>query len=61
MTIILGSPLLKNQNNLLGNMFMQIMLTGLAGIIGNYLELRLLQRADEVVGIDNLIDYTMLI
>jgi UDP-glucuronate 4-epimerase len=33
---------------------MKIMVTGTAGFIGNHLALRLLERGDEVIGIDNL-------
>jgi UDP-glucuronate 4-epimerase len=33
------------------------MVTGTAGFIGNHLALRLLERGDEVIGIDNLNDY----
>jgi UDP-glucuronate 4-epimerase len=36
---------------------MKIMVTGSAGFIGNQLTLRLLERGDEVIGIDNLNDY----
>ena len=36
---------------------MKILVTGTAGFIGHALALRLLQRGDEVVGIDNLNDY----
>lgn len=36
---------------------MKIMVTGSAGFIGSALSLRLLERGDEVVGIDNLNDY----
>ncbi len=36
---------------------MKIMLTGTAGFIGSHVALRLLERGDEVVGIDNLSDY----
>lgn len=36
---------------------MKIMVTGTAGFIGNHLALRLLERGDEVIGIDNLNDY----
>ncbi|WP_349431050.1 NAD-dependent epimerase [Methylomarinum sp. Ch1-1] len=36
---------------------MRIMVTGTAGFIGNHLALRLLERGDEVIGIDNLNDY----
>lgn len=36
---------------------MKILVTGVAGFIGNALSLRLLERGDEVVGIDNLNDY----
>jgi UDP-glucuronate 4-epimerase len=34
-----------------------ILVTGAAGFIGHYVSLRLLERGDEVVGIDNLNDY----
>ncbi len=36
---------------------MKVLVTGTAGFIGNALALRLLERGDEVVGIDNLNDY----
>ena len=36
---------------------MKVLVTGAAGFIGHALALRLLQRGDEVVGIDNLNDY----
>jgi UDP-glucuronate 4-epimerase len=36
---------------------MKILVTGTAGFIGSHLALRLLERGDEVVGIDNLSDY----
>lgn len=36
---------------------MKILVTGAAGFIGNALSLRLLDRGDEVIGIDNLNDY----
>lgn len=36
---------------------MKIMVTGTAGFIGNELALKLLQRGDEVIGVDNLNDY----
>lgn len=36
---------------------MKIMVTGTAGFIGNQLALELLERGDEVIGIDNLNDY----
>jgi UDP-glucuronate 4-epimerase len=36
---------------------MKIMVTGAAGFIGSHVALRLLERGDEVVGIDNLSDY----
>ncbi len=36
---------------------MKILVTGTAGFIGNALALRLLQRGDSVIGIDNLNDY----
>ena len=36
---------------------MKILLTGTAGFIGNQLALKLLERGDEVIGIDNLNDY----
>jgi UDP-glucuronate 4-epimerase len=36
---------------------MKVLITGTAGFIGNALALRLLERGDEVVGIDNLNDY----
>jgi UDP-glucuronate 4-epimerase len=36
---------------------MKIMVTGTAGFIGNHLALRLLERGDEVIGVDNLNDY----
>ena len=36
---------------------MKIMVTGSAGFIGNALAIRLLERGDEVLGVDNLNDY----
>ena len=36
---------------------MKVLVTGTAGFIGNALALRLLERGDEVIGIDNLNDY----
>ncbi len=36
---------------------MKVLITGAAGFIGNNLALRLLDRGDEVIGIDNLNDY----
>ncbi len=36
---------------------MKVLITGAAGFIGNDLALRLLERGDEVIGIDNLNDY----
>jgi UDP-glucuronate 4-epimerase len=36
---------------------MKVLVTGTAGFIGNHLAIKLLERGDEVVGIDNLNDY----
>ncbi|MEO8809130.1 MAG: GDP-mannose 4,6-dehydratase, partial [Rhodanobacter sp.] len=36
---------------------MKILVTGTAGFIGSHVAMRLLERGDEVVGIDNLSDY----
>jgi UDP-glucuronate 4-epimerase len=36
---------------------MKILITGTAGFIGYHLALRLIERGDEVVGIDNINDY----
>ncbi len=36
---------------------MKVLVTGTAGFIGNHLALRLLERGDEVIGVDNLNDY----
>ena len=36
---------------------MKILVTGTAGFIGNHLALQLLERGDEVIGVDNLNDY----
>jgi len=36
---------------------MKILVTGTAGFIGNHLALRLLERGDEVIGVDNLNEY----
>ncbi len=36
---------------------MKVLVTGTAGFIGNHLAIRLLERGDEVIGIDNLNDY----
>lgn len=36
---------------------MKVMVTGIAGFIGSHLAIKLLERGDEVIGIDNLNDY----
>ncbi len=36
---------------------MKVLVTGAAGFIGSALSIRLLDRGDEVIGIDNLNDY----
>ncbi len=36
---------------------MKILVTGTAGFIGNHLALKLLERGDEIIGVDNLNDY----
>jgi UDP-glucuronate 4-epimerase len=36
---------------------MRVLVTGTAGFIGNYLAIRLLERGDQVIGIDNVNDY----
>ena len=36
---------------------MKVLVTGSAGFIGSALSLRLLQRGDQVIGLDNLNDY----
>ena len=36
---------------------MKILITGSAGFIGSALALRLLERGDEIIGLDNLNDY----
>jgi UDP-glucuronate 4-epimerase len=36
---------------------MRVLVTGTAGFIGNHLALRLLERGDEVIGLDNVNDY----
>ena len=36
---------------------MKVLVTGTAGFIGNHLSIQLLERGDEVIGIDNLNDY----
>ena len=36
---------------------MKILVTGTAGFIGSHLAIRLLERGDEVIGVDNLNDY----
>ncbi|MEE9413012.1 MAG: GDP-mannose 4,6-dehydratase, partial [Methylococcales bacterium] len=36
---------------------MKILVTGTAGFIGNHVALKLLERGDEVIGIDNINDY----
>lgn len=40
-----------------GSKLMRILVTGSAGFIGNELTLRLLERGDEVIGVDNVNDY----
>ena len=41
----------------IGKISMRVLLTGVAGFIGSALALRLLERGDQVIGIDNLNDY----
>ncbi|MEO6927246.1 MAG: NAD-dependent epimerase/dehydratase family protein, partial [Rhodanobacter sp.] len=36
---------------------MKVLVTGTAGFIGSHVAMRLLERGDEVIGIDNLSDY----
>jgi len=36
---------------------MKILVTGAAGFIGSYVCLKLLERGDDVIGLDNLNDY----
>jgi UDP-glucuronate 4-epimerase len=36
---------------------MRILVTGTAGFIGNHLAIRLLERGDEVIGLDNVNTY----
>ena len=42
---------------LMGNYKMKILVTGTAGFIGSHLALKLLERGDEIVGLDNINDY----
>jgi UDP-glucuronate 4-epimerase len=41
----------------MGDCEMRVLVTGTAGFIGNYLAIRLLDRGDQVIGIDNVNDY----
>ena len=41
----------------MGNKGMKILVTGTAGFIGSHVAMRLLERGDHVIGIDNLSDY----
>ena len=36
---------------------MRVLVTGAAGFIGSYVSLRLLERGDELVGLDNINEY----
>ena len=36
---------------------MKILVTGTAGFIGSHVAIKLLERGDEVIGVDNLNDY----
>ena len=51
------SGYLSDNFNLVIQVSMEILVTGCAGFIGAALARRLLQRGDEIIGVDNLNDY----
>jgi UDP-glucuronate 4-epimerase len=47
----------RNQTEEGGETLSKVLVTGVAGFIGSHVSLRLLERGDEVIGIDNVNDY----